>query len=65
MVQQKIYWDPWKQDKINSLSYEQDLSMICDILKIFSQNIWKNNLIINTILETQSAFDIMFIQEPP
>ena len=65
MVQQKIYWDPWKQDKINSLSYEQDLSMICDILKIFSQNIWKNNLIINTILETQSAFDIVFIQEPP
>ena len=39
--------------------------MICDILKIFSQNIWKNNLIINTILETQSAFDIVFIQEPP
>jgi len=35
--------------------------MICDVLKIFSQNIWKNNLIINTILKTQSAFDIVFI----
>jgi len=39
--------------------------MIYDNLKIFSQNIQKNSLIINTILETQSHFDIIFIQEPP
>ena len=38
--------------------------MICDILKIFSQNICKNSLIVNTILETQMFFDIIFIQEP-
>ena len=39
--------------------------MICDILKLFSQNICKNSLIVNTILETQISFDIVFIQEPP
>ena len=39
--------------------------MIVKNLKIFLQNIWKNSLIINTILETQSQFNIIFIQEPP
>ena len=64
IAQQKTYWDPWKQNKINSLSCKWDISMIYDVLKLFSQNIWKNNLIVNTILEIQLAFDIMFIQEP-
>jgi len=32
-------------------------------IKIFSQNIHKNNFIVNTILEMQDAFDIIFIQE--
>jgi len=39
--------------------------MICDILKIFSQNVQKNSLIVNTILENQTSFDIVFIQESP
>ena len=39
--------------------------MIYDNLRIFSQNVQKNSLIVNTILETQSQFDIIFIQEPP
>ena len=39
--------------------------MIYDNLKLYSQNFCKNNLIINTILETQSLSDIIFIQEPP
>jgi len=39
--------------------------MIYDILKLYSQNVCKNSLIINTILETQSLFDIIFIQESP
>ena len=47
------------------LSCKWDLSMICDVLKFFSQNIHKNNLIVNTILETRSSFNIVFIQEPP
>jgi len=37
--------------------------MILNNLKIFSQNVWKNNLIINTVLEINSNFDIIFIQE--
>ena len=39
--------------------------MIVKNLKIFSQNIRKNSLIVNTILKTQNRFDIIFIQEPP
>ena len=39
--------------------------MICNNLKIFSQNVCKNSLIVNTILETQLSFDIIFLQEPP
>ena len=37
--------------------------MIIKNIKIFSQNIWKNNLIVNTILEIQFEFNILFIQE--
>jgi len=38
--------------------------MIYDVLKFFSQNVRKNKLIINTILETQFSYDIIFLQEP-
>ena len=38
--------------------------MILDNLKIFSQNVQKNNLIVNTILKINSNFNIIFIQEP-
>ena len=41
--------------------YQQD--MICKEIKIFSQNIQKNFLLINTILEVKTFFDIIFIQE--
>ena len=33
-------------------------------LKIFLQNVRKNNFLINTILEVNQSFDIIFIQEP-
>ena len=39
--------------------------MIVKNLKIFLQNVRKNSVIINTILETQNQFDILFIQELP
>jgi len=39
--------------------------MIIKILKILFQNVRKNSLIVNTILETQVHFDIILIQEPP
>ena len=38
--------------------------MIIKDIKIFSQNVHKNNLIVNTILETKFSFNIIFIQEP-
>ena len=38
--------------------------MIVKDLKIFSQNVQKNNFIINTILEVNYNFNIIFIQEP-
>ena len=38
--------------------------MIIKDLKIFLQNVQKNNLIVNTILETKFKFDVIFIQEP-
>ena len=34
-------------------------------LRVFSQNVWKNSLIVNVLLETLTQFDIIFIQEPP
>ena len=37
--------------------------MIIRNIKIFSQNIQKNNLIVNSILETKYNFDIIFVQE--
>ena len=33
-------------------------------IKIFSQNIWKNYLIVNIILKTKFEFNIIFVQEP-
>ena len=38
--------------------------MILKDLKIFSQNVQKNNFIINTILKVHSNFNIIFIQKP-
>ena len=38
--------------------------MIFKDLKIFSQNVWKNNLIVNTIFELKVDFNIIFVQEP-
>ena len=39
--------------------------MIVENLKIFSQNVHKNSLLVNTLLETLTHFDIILIQEPP
>jgi len=39
--------------------------MILKSINIFSQNVCKNNLLTNTILEAQKKFNIIFIQELP
>ena len=62
----EICQDLWKQGQIDSLLEErQAANMILKNLNILSQNVRKNHLIINTILETQSHFDIILIQELP
>ena len=53
------------QKTINLLSCEWFLSIIIKEIKIFLQNIHKNNLLTNIILEAQKGFDIIFIQELP
>ena len=63
---EEIRWDPWKQDQVYLLFRKQQATtMILWNLRIFSQNVRKNHLVINTILESQSHFDIVLIQEPP
>jgi len=37
--------------------------MIIKDLRISSQNMWKNNLIMNTVLKLKAEYDIIFIQE--
>ena len=39
--------------------------MIVENIKIFSQNVCKNSLLVNTLLETLIHFDIILIQELP
>ena len=51
------------QKGVNLFNHEHQQDMIYKEIKIFSQNIWKNSLIINTILEVKTTFNIIFIQE--
>jgi len=65
MASEEVHWDPWEQIQINPLWSEQQYSlMIVKNLKIFSQNICKNSLLVNTLLKTLVHFDIILIQEP-
>ena len=38
--------------------------MIVENLKVFSQNVRKNSLLVNTLLKTLTNFNIILIQEP-
>ena len=53
------------QETISLLSCKWHSSMIIRNIKIFSQNVYKNKLLTNTILEVHRNFDIIFIQELP
>jgi len=66
MAPEEIHWNLWQQGQIDLL-YEkwQAENIILKNLKILSQNICKNYLIVNTILKTQLHFDIILIQELP
>ena len=52
-----------RKNLIYSVVSEQCSSIILKDIKKFSQNVHKNNFIINTILKIQNSFDIIFIQE--
>ena len=66
MAPKEVFWDLWKQGQLNSFDCKWEPSkIIYDNLKIFSQNVYKNTLIINTILKTYFHFNIILIQEPP
>ena len=39
--------------------------MIVNKLNVSSQNVYKNSLIVNSILKTCNDFDTILIQEPP
>ena len=54
-----------QQKQINSLSYKWSLNISIKKIKVFSQNVCKNNLLTNTILEAQREFNIVFIQKLP
>ena len=42
------------------------MSSTTNILCIYSQNVWKNYVLVDSLLESQKdLYDILFIQEPP
>ena len=66
MASKEVFRDPWKQGQVNSFGWEQEYeTMIVNKLNIFSQNVHKDSLIVNSILKTHNHFNIILIQEPP
>ena len=64
MALKEIYENSEQPKELNLFSCKWLHNMILKDLKIFSQNVWKNNFLINTILEVNQNFNIIFIQEP-
>ena len=64
MVHQNISRGLWKQEQINLFICEQYSNMILKNLRVFSQNVWKNKILTNTVLEINKDFNIILIQEP-
>ena len=63
MALQRIYQTLEIQKEFNLFNYKWPYNMILNNLRIFSQDVRKNNLVIRTILEVNNNFDIIFIQE--
>ena len=43
-----------------------NMSSTTNIICIYSQNVWKNYVLVDSLLESQkNLYDILFIQEPP
>ena len=42
------------------------ISGTTNMIRIYSQNVWKNYVLLDSLLESQKdLYDILFIQEPP
>ena len=42
------------------------MSGTTDMIRIYSQNVWKNYVLVDSLLESQKdLYDILFIQKPP
>ena len=66
MASKEVFGDLWKQNQVNSFSWKWEYkTMIMNKLNIFSQNVCKNSLIVNSIFETHNHFNIILIQELP
>jgi len=56
---------PRNQEELNLLNCKWNLDIIIKSVKLFLQNVCKNRVLTNTILETNRNFNIIFIQELP
>ena len=66
VVDEEVFGDPWKQIQVYLFRSEHcDSTMILKSLRILSQNVCKNALIIHSLLKTQNHYNIILIQEPP
>jgi len=59
----KVPGNLWNQEEYNSLSCKWGSSINIKNIKLFLQNVQKNKILTNTILETNKNFNIIFIQE--
>jgi len=64
IAHEKISRTPRNQKELNSLNCKWDLGIIIKSIKLFSQNVHKNRVLTDMILETNRDFNIIFIQEP-
>jgi len=65
LADEEILRDPWKQIQVHPFWSKCCKSpMILKSIKILSQNIHKNLLIVHSLLETLNYFNIILIQEP-
>jgi len=63
LAQQEITRASRYQSQLSLFSHEWFSKMIIKDLKISSQNVCKNHLLTETILENNKNFNILFIQE--
>jgi len=61
MACQEISRKPENQKTVDSLNYKQCPGIIINKLRVFLQNVRKNRILTDLLLETNKNFDIIFI----